>query len=540
MYPAGAFAKASGTLRVIVQNELRMRLRRTSTWVVFLLVAIATWSMIPEPSSGMALISVKQARLVYSSSVLAFGSAALASIFFGLGSFYLNRGRFSADLRCGVGGVIAASAVSNSVFLAARWLGAVLYMQALILALLLTTWILHSVRGEGPIELTVYLQTYALVLLPLVMFGASMALLFDSVVWLMGKAGDVLYFFVWVAQFVLIALLSQPTAAAPGDFSSALSPLLALDFSGLATGVHALQQLLGSGDISIGVSEFNAALPTITLPSSMWTWPLITLRVGSGALACLPMLLALLLFHRYSPDRVTAAQVRVRGTPLALANRWLQPLSRQAQRLLQVAMRFSSAFRTLAQVLADLALTLISAPTAILAMVIMWGSAPFLNPSALGGAALVGLGAWGVLISGVSSRDFAANLEPMTGAVPGGAAGRYLSQMLATSLLGFGFVAPIATRWLLASSSMQALALLASVLSLSASAMLLGRLSRSGRSFLCLFLLALYLSLNARGVPLLDLAGANGSATVYSIIIHLLCAFAATLVGYFHARLSTR
>jgi len=145
-------------IKVLAGNEVRVRLRRLSTLVTIFSVVVLSWLMVPAPDSGMTLISLNDARVLNTSSALAFGTASLAAIIFGLGSFYLTRGRTSEDMRSGVGSVIAASQISNGLFLAARWIGGVVYMLALTGAMLLTTLVLHLIRGDGPIEIFLYLQ----------------------------------------------------------------------------------------------------------------------------------------------------------------------------------------------------------------------------------------------------------------------------------------------------------------------------------------------------------------------------------------------
>ena len=227
-------------LKVLVLTELRLRLRRVSTLVAIAAFVAITWALIPDPRQGMTLMSVNGARVLYSSTAMAFGSATFASVLVGLGSFYLVRGRVSEDLRSGIASVIAATQISNYLFLAARWLGGVLYMLGLIGALMATTMVLHGLRGEGPIQPLVYLHNYGVLLVPMVFFGVSVALLFDSVPFLMGKAGDVLYFFVWILQ---LSLMAATQASLTGYFP----PLFMLDVSGVGIAIMQIQHVLAGG-----------------------------------------------------------------------------------------------------------------------------------------------------------------------------------------------------------------------------------------------------------------------------------------------------
>ena len=514
-------------LQVLVQTELRLRLRRVSTFVALAAFVVITWALIPDPRHGMTLMAVKSARVYYTSSALAFGSATLASVLLGLGSFYLVRGRVGEDLRSGIGSVIAATAVTNAQFLAARWLGGVLYLLSITAALMCTTMVLHGLRGEGPIQPLVYLQTYGILLLPCVFFGVSTALLFDSVPFLMGKAGDVLYFFLWMLQFAAVA-------ATQSSLTAYFSALFMLDVSGMGIAIMQMQHVLGTTNISVGVSEFNAALPIVALPNALWSAQIVLMRVVCALLASAPILPAMLFFHRYSPDRVKMGHARARRSPLAWLNSLLRPLARLVRPLFRLASVLPS---SLGRVLAEVTLTLMTAPAAIAALLLVLPAAALVAPSTLPWVVLASVAFWGILISGVSTRDFEANLEEMSGVVSG-ASGRYFRQLLATTLLGFLFVSVATLRWA-EQTPLRAAVLIFGVLSLSAIASLLGRTSRTARTFLALFLFGLYIVTNARDVAFLDWFGSNGVATRATLTLQIAIAVLASLAGMIYSRRQT-
>ncbi|ATQ75451.1 hypothetical protein CR152_13665 [Massilia violaceinigra] len=505
-------------LATLALAEVRLRMRRASTMVALLAVVALSWAMIADPAGGEALLVFNKARVLYTSSALALGSATLGAVLFGLGGFYLVRGRMSEDVRSGIGGVIGTTPVGSGVFLTGRWLGCVAYLGALVAAFMLTMLVLHALRGDGPIEPLVYLQTYVLLLLPMVFFAASCAILFDSWAPLMGKGGDLLFFVLWVAQLVLM------TQGA----SSELPALMVFDFSGLAVAVAAVQGFVSGADFSIGSSKFDPALTPVTLPSLLWSARMMALRGASSLIAILPLLPAWWLFHRYSPDRVKPGRARVRRSPLALLNAALRPLAALAAPLLGLAARLPG---VAGQVLADIALTFIIAPSALPVLLLCAGAALFAPSAALPAVVMAGVAFWGILVSDMSTRDFAADTEDMTGVVGGGVARRYLRQYAASVLLGLMFMGPVALRWSPA-QPVRALALVAGVACLAALASLFGRCSRSARLFLSLFLFGLYVALNATRAPMLDAVGFNGAANLHSAGMYALVGALALAGGY--------
>ncbi|MBP6310355.1 MAG: hypothetical protein KA350_06765 [Arenimonas sp.] len=508
-------------IKVLAGNEVKLRLRRLSTLVTLFAVVILSWLMVPAKDSGMTLIALNDARVLNTSTALAFGTASLAAIVLGLGSFYLTRGRVSEDMRSGVGGVIAASQISNSLFLLSRWIGGVAYMISLIGALLGTTLVLHLIRGDGPIEISIYLQTYSMLLIPMVFFGVSSAILFDSFSFLMGKAGDVLFFILWMFQLALMAVVD-------GKGIQDISLLLLFDFSGLAANMMTLQNLVHSTQLSVGMSDYNAKLPEITLPHLTWPIEIIFLRMGSALMAITPLLLALNMFHRYSPDRVKVISTRKRRSPIAIINGWLRPLSRLVRPIFTLAGKLPGIS---GQILADVALTLVSSPLAIAMALFFSFAAMLIDASKLPVLLMAAVIFWGIFMSEISTRDYAASAEDITGTVNGGETKRYLRQLIASQVLGLAFMGVIALRWCL-DTPMRAAAMLIGLFSLSALAMLFGRFSRTASTFIVLFLFLSYIALNAKNIAILDFVGFNGAANSYSMLMYALLGLIATIAGY--------
>ncbi|RFP18907.1 MULTISPECIES: hypothetical protein [unclassified Duganella] len=516
-------------LKLLVLTEVRLRMRRTGTLVAVLALIALTWLMVADPATGVALIVMGKTRVAYTSSCLAMGSAGLGGLFLGLAGFYLVRGRMSEDVRSGAGAVLAATPVSNAVFLFGRWLGSVAYLCGLLGIFMLTMVVLHLLRGEGPVQLLVYAQTFALMLLPLVFFTAAMALLCDAWAPLMGKRGDVLYFVLYVTQ------MSTPIAIMVAG-GGAWKTVLLVDFSGLGTVVMALQSVLHGTNFVLGGGAFDAALAPVFMPTWLWSEQTVLTRLACGLIAMLPLLPALGLFHRFTPDRVT---VRAAGTgdwsPLALANRWLRPLTRLVRPLFALAVRVPGGPGVTGQALAVLALTLMSNPAAIAAALALLVAACVAPGAALGTVTVAAVAVWGILVSDISVRDQQHDVAAMSGATPGGSTRRYAAQLLATCLLALLFTAPLLLR-LAVTAPLRAAALATGMLALAGAANLFGRLSRTARVFLALFLFGLYVAIQAPKVAALDVVGFNGAATTQTVGMQLLLGMLLAAGGLWHER----
>ncbi len=512
----------------LAHNEVRLRLRRLSTLFALLAVVLISWTVIVDPSSGHTLIAVNDQRVLYTSSAMAMGSAAMCGMMVALGGFYLVRGRISEDIRSGVGSVIGATPVGNATFLAARWLGAVAYLAVLVLVLMCTTMICQLVRGDGPVRVWVYLQAFVLVIGPSIIWAASCALLFDSVAFLLGKGGDVLYFFVWMFQLIGVIQLTL--------HSSDVAPSMLLDFSGTIAAASILQVHLNTTHISIGGNEFNASLAPLVLADTLWTVKMTLLRVAAAGLALLPLLPAAWLFHRYSPDRIKVSRARVRRSPLTILNELLRPLSRLVRPLLVLSTYLPG---MAGQLVADVALTLLATPSAVLALLILLPASVLAEQLALGGVLMAAVALWGILVSDVSTRDHTTGTAEMTSSVTGGAVRCYMRHYAASVAMGLLFMAPIALRFATV-QPIRALAVVAGILGLSAFASMLGRTTNTSRTFLALFLFGFYVSVNAVKVPMLDAFGFNGVATLASSMTLLAAGAAALAAGFAWSRHQAR
>lgn len=505
----------------LVANEVRLRLRRLSSAVALLAMIALAWAMIGDPASGTVLLVVNDARVLYTSSALALASASLASPLFALLGFFLLRGRMAEDVRSGIGSVIGASAIGNWQFLLSRWLGGVAYLLSLILVFMLSMMVCQILRGDGAVDVVIYLQTYALVLLPNVLFAVSCAVLFDSFAPAMGKVGDILYFFIWVAQLALVAQIDEA-------YKSGMPTALLFDFSGIATTMFNFTQHLHTENISLGGGTFDAKLAPLTLPAMLWSSQLIGMRLWSALLALLPILPAAFIFHRFSPDKVKASRSRQRRTPWQVLNNLLRPLASLAQPLMRLAQNLPG---IAGQIVADVSLTLISAPSAIAAILLINLAALLVPSKDLAGLLSLAVAIWAVVISDIATRDFQAQSEEMTAALPGGNQQRYLRQLAASLLLGLFFMGTIALRCGM-QDVQHVLAIVSGMVFLAAVAHLLGRTSGSARTFLSLFMLAMYIALNASKVPMLDAIGFNGVANTSSILMYGGLGLGAVVAGY--------
>ncbi|MGH9424294.1 MAG: hypothetical protein ACRD3J_30255, partial [Thermoanaerobaculia bacterium] len=189
----------------IVRADFLIRFRRLSTVIVFLLLSGFAYVWIPAPSTGRTLMQINGARVIYNSAAIGMGSSMLATIFIGLFGFYVisNAIRRDIDSRCGY--VIASTNVGTGEYIIGKFLGNVVFLTTFVAGYMAASMAMLLVRGEAPLEPLIFMKQYAIVTPSTIVFVSVLAIVFESIPWLSGRFGDILYFVVYCASLGIVA-----------------------------------------------------------------------------------------------------------------------------------------------------------------------------------------------------------------------------------------------------------------------------------------------------------------------------------------------
>src|SRR5256714_11204388 len=247
----------------IVGDGFRIRFRRASTVIVFLLLSAFAYVWIPAPSTGRTLIQINEQRAIYNSGAIGMGTASLGMIFVGLFGFYVisNAIRRDVTTRCGV--IAASTPMRSGEYLIGKFLGNLAFLATFLIGFMLSSMAMVLVRGEARIEPLVFIEQYLLLTPPAIVFVSAIAVLFESIRWLSGKFGDVVYFFLWCAVFGLV-VASETT-------HGAINWARCFDFTGFGFMISQMQQTLQTHSVSIGASNFDPPNPPILFPGLTMT-----------------------------------------------------------------------------------------------------------------------------------------------------------------------------------------------------------------------------------------------------------------------------
>ncbi|HEX7419913.1 MAG TPA: hypothetical protein VF505_08495, partial [Thermoanaerobaculia bacterium] len=166
-------------VRAVVVADLRIRFRRVSTLVIFLLLSGLAYVWVPDPASGMTLIVFGGRRALYNSAAIGMGTASLATIFIGLAGFYVVSNAIRRDVTSRCGFVIASTTMRGTEYLFGKFAGNVAFLATFMSGFMITSMAMLLVRGEARLEPLVFMWQYALLVPSSIMFVSGLAILFE-------------------------------------------------------------------------------------------------------------------------------------------------------------------------------------------------------------------------------------------------------------------------------------------------------------------------------------------------------------------------
>lgn len=481
-----------GRIAAIVRADFLIRFRRLSTVVVFLLLSAMAYLWVPDPRTGRALIQIDGHRAVYNSAAIGMATALLGTIFIGLFGFYVISNAIRRDVQSRCGFVIASTTMRSSEYLIGKFVGNVVFLATFVGGYMGTSMAMLVVRGEAPLEPWTFFQQYLYTIPPTIVFVSALAILFESIPWLSGKFGDVVYFFLWASSLGIVASMLEK-GGNPGVLGF-------FDFSGFGYLMDQMHSAFHTNALSIGSSTFDATKSTIVFPGltmpAMW----MIRRIGSTFLPLPLLAVALLFFHRFDPVRVRKSADKGRRNWLGRINMLFKPFARA---LFALGARASAKPTLVRSALAE-------AMTAIATTPISLAIAGFLIVAAIGRASElvpIGLAALGILVADVPTRERRAGTTGLVYSAPHLRSGFVFWKLLATVLLSIVLlIGPI-----LRTPTPQ---LAVGILFTCAAAVALGVISGNPKTFIVAYLSFWYLATNDKGqTPSLDFAGAYGKAT---------------------------
>jgi hypothetical protein len=218
-------------------------------------------------------------------------------LFLGWFGFYLVKGSVARDYETGVGQILATTPLSRRLYALGKWLSNFSVLGIMILILMIAGIAMNLLVGKAPLDWWVLISPLLFIALPLMALVAALAVLFETIGWLRGGFGNVVYWF----MFLLV--ISAGMELQP------YQPLF--DFTGMRLVADGIQQAAKAAYPGIEGGFSFQGVQDITDPQPFryggiqWTADVVLPRLFLVLIAIGLALLASALFDRFNSSKAS-------------------------------------------------------------------------------------------------------------------------------------------------------------------------------------------------------------------------------------------
>jgi hypothetical protein len=279
------------------------RIRRYSFMVVMVLSVFAGYLLVPPIQAPYTSFVIGSHRGFYNSPWVGLLFGVVACTLLALVGFYLVKNTVQRDDQTRVGQIIAATPIRKPFYTLGKWLSNLAVLVLILAVFTVMAPLMQYIRAEElHIDLWALAAPIWIMGLPALAVVSALAVLFESVPFLKGSLGNVVYFFIWGP------LLVGSTVGSISSFGLGSAPRN--DFAGLSRIMISIRQQLAMGgfDASYGVSgvigpTLGETVVRFTWNGIHWTGDILLERAMWIGVAALIALVASIHFHRFDPAR---------------------------------------------------------------------------------------------------------------------------------------------------------------------------------------------------------------------------------------------
>jgi len=496
------------TLRVLYHLARADFLERTRRYSFLLMLGLVLWLGYLSASGQFRMRVPPDYLGVINSAWVGATMTITVTLLLGWFGFYLVKGSVSRDYETGVGQIMATTPLSRPLYTAGKWLSNFAVLALMILMLALVGIAMNLLVGTADFNLWALSAPLLFVALPCMALVAAIAVLFDTISWLRGGLGNIVYF----CGF----MFALATTAATISTSAADNPLLDVAGFRLIGGSVAQAARAAYPEASSGFafSITELANPRLFMWNGIaWTPRIVLPRVALLLLALGLALLAAAFFDRFNPTRVwwSKRKPAERGQPGAVAPAAAMPI---ASARLTPLTGTRGRFRLDALLMAELKLFLKGQPWWWYAIALCLVAAQLFTELTITRVLLVAAWTWPILIlSGLGCREarhdtrqivFSAP-HPLLHQLPAA----WLSACAVLALLGSGAL----LRFILAGETISILGWLTGVVFISSLALAAGVLTGSSKAFEVIYVFLMYMQ--TQQFPPFDFMGMTPASPWY-------------------------
>jgi hypothetical protein len=287
----------------IARADFFERVRRYSFLVMLGLVVFLGY----QTAIGNMALELGLYRGEFNSAWVGAMMSLIATFFIGWFGFYLVKGSVARDRETGVGQIMATTPLTRPLYLIGKWLSNFAVLMSMVAVLALGAIVIQFLQGENTqINLYAFLSPFVFIVMPLMALVAAVAVLFESVPFLQGGFGNIVYFFAFIS--LLPFFLENPALKQYPAFEPTGLGLLGSEMGKTVTAIY--PEYNGGFSLGGGVA---AATRVFTWNGVHWTPELILARFSLIALSILLIFFAALFFDRFDPSRSKPRSVRMKS-----------------------------------------------------------------------------------------------------------------------------------------------------------------------------------------------------------------------------------
>ncbi len=244
--------------------------------------------------TGKLMLRMGNVRGVYNSAWIGGLMAMVAGCFLSLAGFYVVKNTVQRDRETRVGQILAATPITKFQYALGKVVSNFAVLSSMVVVLALSGIAMQCWQGEDPhIQLWRLLAPFVFLALPMMALVAAVAILFETIPFLSGGFGNVVYFFFWTAMLTLPIATESQIFDPSGLFVLANSMLAAAN-SSWKTGGFSLS-------LDFGVFKFVSV--GLIWNGVAWTRQIILLRLLWLGVALLLTGVSALFFDRFASSR---------------------------------------------------------------------------------------------------------------------------------------------------------------------------------------------------------------------------------------------
>ncbi len=190
----------------MLKADFLERTRRSSFLVTVCLIIYLGYAV----NTGQILIKLDSYRGIYNSAWVGTLMALVITFFLGIAGFYLVKNTIERDERTGVGQIIATTPLTRSQYLLGKWLSNFAVLASLVGILALAAILMQVIqREDAQVQLWALLAPFLFIALPMMALISAFAVFFETVPWLKGGFGNLVYFGLFMALFIAAIYLTR-------------------------------------------------------------------------------------------------------------------------------------------------------------------------------------------------------------------------------------------------------------------------------------------------------------------------------------------